>query len=271
MRKFLKWTFIVFGTVFVIALFIFVTSVQFKNVDENNLPKLIQANVVNPNLVVSVSKFRSGAGHSNPGWPEACRSMKHYITVYDGTKQVQQNFDRSTSPSPEFAVPIYSPVTGHLSKSGTGEGDDQLNIGVDGYRGFSIRLEHVHLLPGVGSLNAKVSAGQEIATVWNNQNFDLSVFYSYFRGTELFSYFEVLPDNLFTAWQTQGATNPNEFVFTKAYRDANPLRCANNRPGTPDFLDANGQITENWNPENFVEFKPYYNQDTQQDPKKIVN
>lgn len=254
----------IIGILIILAAMIFVSSKEFTNVSEDNLPKFIKANVLDPALVTSVSKFRSGAGHSNPGWPETCRSMKHYVTVYDPSKSVKDlgtdpnNSVRSQTPGVKYAIDIYSPVDGRLSKSGTGEGDDQLNISVDGQRGFSIRLEHVHLNSDIGKFNAKVSAGQKIATVWNNQNFDLSVYYHYIKGDELFSYFEVLPDNLFSAWQTVGATSPDEFIFTKEYRDAHPLACDNSRKGTPNFIDSKGNITENWTQENFVTLKPSY-------------
>ena len=181
-----------------------------------------------------------------------------YVTVYDPAKQVQADFPRNEAPSAGYAIDIYSPVDGRLGKSGTGEGDDQLNISVDGYAGFSIRLEHVHLDPSIGTMNARVTAGEKIATVWNSQNFDVSVYYHYFRGDELFSYFEVLPDSLFAAWQAEGAANPAEFVFTREYRDAHPLACDHSRALTPNFLDPAGNVTENWNPENFVQLKPNY-------------
>ncbi len=267
MWRWLKWALTVVVLIIIGAGVIFVTTKQFSNVSEDNLPRFIQANVVDPNLVTSISKFRSGAGHSNPGWPETCRSMKHYITVYDPAKLVQQNFDRNNAPSSNYAIDIFSPVDGRLSKTGTGEGDDQLNISVSSNPGYSIRFEHVHLLSSIGSFNAHVTAGEKIATVWNTQNFDLSVYYHYYKGDELFSYFEVMPDNIFAAWQIQGTTNPNEFVFTRQYRDAHPLTCLNDRKGTPSFSDANGNVTENWIPENFVHLKPDY--DPQNNNKKL--
>ncbi|HSX41882.1 MAG TPA: hypothetical protein VLE93_00860 [Candidatus Saccharimonadales bacterium] len=255
-----KWLLVSVGILLVIAAVIFGLTKQFVTVSENNLPKFIQANAVDPSVVTTVSKFRSTAGHSNPGWPESCRSMKHYITVYDPAKTGQQITMslRGQTPTADAAITIFSPVSGRISKQGTGEGDDQLNISVDGYRGWSIRFEHVHLLPTISRFNAHVSAGEPIATVWNVQNFDLSVFYHYYRGDELFSYFEVLPPNLFAAWQAQGATTTDEFVFTKAYRDAHPATCLNDRKGTPSFADPSGQVTENWVPENFVRLKPDY-------------
>jgi hypothetical protein len=272
MNRWLKWTLIVLGALVLIVVIIFLRTRKFTNVAENNLPKFIQTNVVDPSLVTEISKFRSTAGHSNPGWPETCRSMKHYITVYNPAKQVQKDLNRSETPPANYAIDVFSPVDGRLSKSATGEGDDQLNIGVDGQRGWSIRLEHVHLLPSIGTMNTKVTAGEKIAIVWNNQNFDLSVKYQYYRGDELFSYFEVLPDNLFATWQAAGATTTSEFIFTKEYRDAHPGTCLNDRKGTPSFSDANGNVTENWNPENFVQLKPNYQSDSQGiDPKKTTN
>lgn len=270
MRRWIKWVLYSICAIIIVVIVLFLLSKQFTNVSENNLPKFIKANVVDAALVTSVSKFRSGAGHSNPGWPETCRSMKHYITVFDPSKKVMQNFDRNSAPPSDYAVDIYSPVDGRLSKSGTGEGDDQLNIGVDNERGFSIRLEHVHLNPGMSSVNTKVRAGQKIATVWNNQNFDLSVYYHYYKGDELFSYFEVLPDNLFAAWQTQGATNPNEFIFTKEYRDAHPLTCLNDRTGTPSFAGPDGKPTENWTAENIV-YLPNFYKTTQNAQQQEIN
>ena len=250
---------LVLGTIILLTIILFCTSVQFTNVSEQNLPKFIKANIVDPQLVTKVSKFRSAAGHSNPGWPETCRSMKHYMTVYDPNKKVQQNFNRNETPTAEYAIDVFSPVDGRLMKSGTGEGDDQLNISVNGHPGFSIRLEHVHLDSSIGTMFAQVAAGEKIATVWNNQVFDVSVYYHYFRGDELFSYFEVLPDTLFAAWQAEGATNVAEFIFTREYRDAHPFVCDNSSPMTPNFLDAAGEVMEDWNPDDFVQLKPNHN------------
>ena len=261
-HKKLKWFLRILGAIVALIIIIFCLSKQFANVSENNLPKFIRANIIDPNFVTSLSKFRSIAGHSNPGWPEKCRSMKHYINTYDPTKTYKQitEADRAIMPTNDSSIDIFSPVDGRLSKSPTGEGDDQLNISVDGQRGFGIRFEHVHLDPSIGKFNAKVTAGQKIATIWNGQNFDLSIYYHYYKGDELFSYFQVMPDNIFSAWQTVGATSRDEFVFTKEYRDAHPTTCDNSRPGTPNFLDASGKVTENWNPENFVHLTPDYQQ-----------
>lgn len=244
---------------------LFVTSRQFSLPSENNLPKFIQANVVDPRLVTRVSKFRSGAGHSNPGWPELCRSMKHYFYTYDPTKQFQQNFDRTQAPSDSFAIAIYSPVNGRLSKSGTGEGDDQVNISVDGEPGYSIRLEHVHLDAALHTLST-VTAGQKIATVWNGQSFDVSIFYSYIQGDVLYSYFEVLPDSLFAPWQAAGATTESDFILTKEYRDAHPLECLTDRANTPSFAKdyEHDQTMKN---ENFV----FLNSEREQNSDKKIS
>lgn len=255
MPGWVKWTLRGLGALAMIVLAFFAFTKKLTNVSEDDLPPFIQANVIDPKLVASVSKFRSGAGHSNPGWPETCRSMKHYVNTYDPNRPFiidTRKLDRTQTPSSEYALDIISPVDGRLTKSDTGEGDDQLNISVDGHRGFSIRFEHVHLDPGIRSFSAKVKAGQKIATVWNGQNFDLSVFYHYWRGDKLFSYFQVLPDDLFAAWQAQGATRRDDFIFTRDYRDAHPLECLNDRRGTPSFAGPDGQPTENWTDENFV-------------------
>lgn len=269
-RRRLNQVLIGFGIFMILGITFLIFNRQFTNVNEDDLPTFIQANVIDPKLVASVSKFRSGAGHSNPGWPETCRSMKHYINTYDPNQPViidTRKLDRTQTPSSEYALDIISPVDGRLTKSDTGEGDDQLNISVDGHRGFSIRFEHVHLDPSIQPRGAKVKAGQKIATVWNGQNFDLSVFYYYWRGDELFSYFQVLPDDLFAAWQAQGATRRDDFIFTRDYRDAHPLECLNDRRSTPSFA-KNGQPDEGWTDENFVRLSAWENQ-FQEEEKEI--
>jgi hypothetical protein len=257
-KRWLKWTLLatlLVGLFLLVAFFVFK---KFSTVDENNLPKFIKVNVVDPELITSISKFRSGAGHSNPGWPETCRSMKHYLNTHDQTRKDSRTIDRFARPPVESAIDIYSPVDGRLYKSGTGEGDDQLNIRVEGHRGYNIRLEHVHLNPDVGGFNARVKAGQKIATIWKGQNFDVSVFYYYYRGDMLFSYFQVLPEDLFIAWQDQGLKKREDVIFTREYRDAHPLTCLNDRHGTPSFAGPDGKPTENWTEENFVYLSGHY-------------
>src|SRR3989344_5392000 len=53
-------------------------------VDEQSLPKFIQADWIDLQYVASISKFRSAMGRGYPDKHEECRSMKHYFNlIYD--------------------------------------------------------------------------------------------------------------------------------------------------------------------------------------------
>src|SRR3990167_4326765 len=110
------------GVLIIIGIFCIVFLMQFfyerysiKNIDEKNLPKIIQADWIDLNRISHISRFRSGSGHDFSGNGETCRSMKHYFNA-KRTKEEEMLVNENKGFPPAFslerAIPIYSPVDG---------------------------------------------------------------------------------------------------------------------------------------------------------------
>lgn len=210
---------------------------QLKDIDSDNPPRFARADFIDLDNVVEISKFRSGAGHDNSGNGETCRSMKHYF-LSEG-ESFSNEMILVPPPSESEAQNIYSPVDGRVASISVSEkpiNDYQINIAVDDFPGYQIRLEHVYPADGVRNFT-KVKAGQKIAKKWPGRTVDISVYYNYIFQTKLISYFKVLPDHLFEKYKKNSIQSRDDFIITKEYRDAHPLQCLSNRRLTPDFAE----------------------------------
>lgn len=226
--RWLRWVFLgLVGLLTPLVGFLWlVQGMQLRDVDVNNPPQFIQADFVDLDKFFTISKFRSGAGHSYPGNGETCRSMKHYYYPLAG---------KSVDLSKDNIENIYSPVDGRIMTiSSTGEGDFQVNIKPDNAPAYRVRMEHVTPIPTVHQLT-RIKAGDKIATMQTTRTVDISIWYNYIGGTRLFSYFAVMPDNIFANYQKRGITSRNDLIISKEYRDAHPLECLDNKGETPDF------------------------------------
>lgn len=200
-------------------------------VDRSNLPRFIQADFVDLSKIYSISKFRSGEGHDFSGNGETCRSMKHYFTPqYDASVTFTKDADGRGLPPPpdgQTDIPIYSPVDGRItsvSEEHTPIGK-QIAIQPSQASQFKIRLFHVYPVEGIG-LGAKVKAGQKIGVIGANQGTDIAIQIGGMPWNENFiSYFEVMPDSVFAAYEARGAKSRDDFILSKEYRDAHPLQC----------------------------------------------
>lgn len=200
-----------------------------KRIDTVNPPKFIQADFVELDKVFAISKFRSGMGHDYSYLSgEICRSMKHYFTSIDPT---QPNYkyegyavENYPTPTLENDVKIFAPVDGTINLVFT-----EVVVSPDLYPNARFRFQHVTPAPGIYS-GQKVKAGELIGLVLANQSFDLAVE----DGSEsslvekkinYFSYFSLLPDNLFSKYQARGVKSRDDLIISKEYRDAHPYSC----------------------------------------------
>lgn len=226
--KFLKIILTVFGILVVMASLVFLYgSFKLKNIDENNLPKIIQADWIDLSRISQISKFRSGSGHDFSSSGETCRSMKHYFNPLR-TADDQELIDENGFP-PSFglegAIPIYSPVDGEIIDiSEDGSIGSQVYIRSEKYPDFTIRLFHIYLLDGYKE-GVGVSAGEKIGHIGRIQNTDIAVSIGSLWNPKLVSYFQVMPDDLFAKYQTAGVESRDQLIITKEYRDAYPLEC----------------------------------------------
>lgn len=230
MKLWIKIVIGIFAALFILIGAYVVTHSGF-GIDRNNLPQFIQADFVDLSKMYSISKFRSGEGHDFSGGGETCRSMKHYfMPQYDVTVDTYLRSHNGIPPPPngKTDIPIYSPVDGRItsiSEEHTPIGK-QISIQPSHATQFNVRLFHIYPLDGITAF-AKVKAGQQIGVIGKNQGTDISVQLGGMPWNNTFvSYFEVMPDGVFAAYTARGATSRRDFIFTKAYRDANPFQCA---------------------------------------------
>lgn len=203
-----------------------------KNIDENNLPKIIQADWIDLKRIGSISKFRSGSGHDFSGNGETCRSMKHYFNTPD-TREKMLSYDRGNGipPKPDGVsdISIYSPVDGKI----TAVESEQMPIGEQVYirskshPDYTVRLFHIYLESDIKD-GSEVSAGQKIGVISQYQNTDIAITVGEFSRNYV-SYFDVMPDEIFSKYQAAGIMNRGQLIITKEYRDAHPLECLSER------------------------------------------
>lgn len=200
-----------------------------RNIDPINPPKFIKADFVELDKVFAISKFRSGMGHDYSGQSgETCRSMKHYFTSIDPT---QPNYkyegyavEDYPKPTLEKDVKIFAPVDGTINLVFT-----EVVVIPDEYPYARIRLQHVTPAPGI-YVGQKVKAGDLVGLVLANQSFDLAVEDDVAiplgeKKVNLFSYFSLLPDNLFSKYQARGVKSRDDLIISREYRDAHPYSC----------------------------------------------
>ena len=196
-------------------------------VDTTNPPKFIQADFIDLSKIYSISKFRSGEGHDFSGNGETCRSMKHYFTPQiDVTIKPEKAADgRSIPPQPNGKndIDIFSPVDGTISdiQSERMPVGEQIYIKPKNAKDFTIRLFHVYKIDGIKK-GVEVKAGQKIGVISAYSATDISVEGGRYQFV---SYFQVMPDNIFATYKERGATSRDDFIISRAYRDAHPIPC----------------------------------------------
>lgn len=188
------------------------------------LPRLVEFDYVDPAQIGTVSLFRSSAGHDFPDDFEACRSMKHYFGPDDGV-------------APEN-MPIRSPVTGRIAGYTQEEFGFSIAIEPDDHAGFWFNLFHVGLDADL-VVGQAVVAGQRLGQHCCTETIsDMAVWMNTPQGMRLVSYFDVMPDSLFSAYQARGVASRAELILSKEQRDAEPLEC----PAPGDYFTGLGTL-----------------------------
>ncbi len=196
-------------------------------VDVDNPPKFIQADFIDLSKIYSISKYRSGEGHDFSGNGETCRSMKHYFTPQEdpSVKPTRVIDGHSVPPEPDgkHDIDIFSPVDGIITDI-TAERlpvGEQIYIEPTSAKDFTIRLFHIYKVDGIKK-GLSVKAGQKIGVISGYSATDISVEGG--KG-QYVSYFQVMPDTIFAEYQKRGATTRDDFIISRAYRDAHPIPC----------------------------------------------
>jgi hypothetical protein len=219
--------------------------------DLTNPPKFIQADFIDLSKIYSISKFRSGIGHDFSGNGETCRSMKHYFSPQFDPNDVTGGKDANgipPKPDGKTDIDIFSPVDGtvvSVSEERTPIGK-QITIVPDSAKAYSVRLFHVwpsiELKGGIlGVGGTHLTAGQKIGVIGAKQATDIAIQAGGISMREAFmSYFDVMPDSVFAAYQKRGAKTRDDFIFTKEYRDAHPYGCNQDKSSGQEFTRPEG-------------------------------
>lgn len=191
------------------------------DIDANGIPKLIEIDYTIIDSISQISKFRSGIGHDYSDSTEACRSMKHYYPVAKGT-------------------PIYAPISGTVNWLQEEWAGTKIMLNVTAEPAFYVELFHVELKDAL-EVGTTVTAGQLLGWHASNQtSSDIAVFVrvpstSSPEGAEtrFISYFDLMPDALFSTYQARGLSHRKDLIISKAERDQDPLDCNSPWP-SPD-------------------------------------
>ena len=196
------------------------------DVDAKGIPRFVTVNYIDLSKIDRISKFRSGEGHDYSDDFESCRSMKHYFVPKDG-------IDWTT-------VQVYSPIKGKVIRtSQESVGGIQVQICPDEYPAFYFAIFHINLINPLND-GDDISAGQLLGTHVGSQTWsDIAVGVTTPDGRKLVSYFDVMTDEVFQAYQARGLTTRTDVIISKEARDADTLNC-----NGESFLNT-GRL-ENW-------------------------
>ncbi len=198
-------------------------------VDLEHPTQFITADFIDLKQIGSISKYRSGEGHDFSAGGETCRSMKHYFTpIARSTQPPQQGSQKELPPAPTDAteIAIYSPVDGQITQIAAEHTPigEQIYIQPTGQRGYNIRLFHIYKDAGV-KVGMAVKAGQRIGRISNLSGTDVAIEAGFGPSSHYLSYFDVMSDSVFAAYQARGVASRSDLIFTKEFRDAHPFKC----------------------------------------------
>ncbi len=199
------------------------------SVDETNLPRFVTHDILDPTAIGSVSRFRSGYGHSYTSGDETCRSMKQYFMpptesgFFDGNATPPSDIDPATN------VPVYSPVAGTITKVQSEQSNlgKQITIRSSEHQAYTFKLFHIFPLSEV-SAGQKVAPGERIGSKLPSQVVDVAVEVATIKnGSVLVPYTSLLGENLFISnYAGRGGGSPQNFTISRQTRDADPFTCS---------------------------------------------
>lgn len=228
MWKWLKWVLLVIVVLTITG--IILSFLRPDKTEEKKQPiQFIQADFIDLDRIVEISKFRSNSGHDFSSSGETCRSMKHYYNVQvsqEGERLRNQNNGMPPAPDGKTDIKIYSPVDGKITQIKTDQNPlgEQIYIEPLNAKDHTIRLFHIYKIAGLEE-GKTVKAGEHIGNIGQYQNTDIAVEVNQGFRPKFISYFEVMPDSIFAKYVAKGIQDRNELIITKEYRDAHPLEC----------------------------------------------
>ena len=182
------------------------------DLDKNGIPHFVNTNYIDLTKISNISKYRSSFGHNYSDFTEHCRSMKHYF-------EPKPNTDWST-------IPIFSPIKGVIKRLDMECAGTKIEIASDDMPAFRFSIFHV-ILQGNRTIGEHLPEGELLGTHIGNQTMsDIAVIVNdpSHQG-RMVSYFETITEALFQAYVSRGAKTRDDFLISKAWRDAHPLTC----------------------------------------------
>lgn len=174
-------------------------------------PLFISTDYIELDKISRISKFRSSFGHSYTDHFETCRSMKHYYKPDNAVDWTR--------------VKIFAPIDGTVSRVDSDSDGSQFHITSDEYPAFTVILFHVNLTR-TWQAGDRVSEGNQLGTHIGPQTMsDIAVSVNTPGGWKLISYFSVMTDTLFQAYQSRGVNRRENIIISQAARDGDPLTC----------------------------------------------
>lgn len=202
------------------------------DVDQLGIPKFVGTEYIDLAAIHMISRFRSAEGHDYSDSFESCRSMKHYFWPYGGDPGQIHN-------PPWTSMSVYSPVSGTVSKVRDEWAGKQIQIKSQEYPAFYFIIFHVNL-GGPLDVGDSVTAGQPLGNHASDDTMsDIAVGVNTPGGWKLVSYFDVMTDTMFLAYQARGIGSRDEVIISKQARDADPLTCSG------DTFTSTGSL-EHW-------------------------
>ncbi len=194
------------------------------DIDADGIPRFVDVDYIELSKIDHVSKFRSGQGHDYSDAFESCRSMKHYFYPKDSV-------DAS-------AVKVFAPVDGTVSWLFQESAGTQIQIRSTEYPAFVFVIFHVNDGGSLG-FGDTVVAGQQLGThIGSMTGSDIAVRVNTPAGGKLVSYFDVMTDAVFAAYQARGVSTRDELILSQESRDAAPMTCAGEEFTSTDSLDS---------------------------------
>jgi hypothetical protein len=125
---------------------------------------------------------------------------------------------------PDETTDIYSPVAGKITRLDQEWAGIQIHIQSDLYPDLTFIIFHVNTVPlKVGD---SVTEGQALGKhIGKQTGSDIAVAIGLGETRRLISYFDTLTDEAFSAFEQRSVSRREQFIISKADRDASPLQC----------------------------------------------
>jgi hypothetical protein len=136
-------------------------------------------------------------------------------------------------------VKIYSPVTGIITRVEQEWSGTKIEIESSEYPAF--RFSVFHITPSAQwTINQEITEGTQLGTHVGTQTYsDVSVIVNDItKQGRMISWFDVITDGLFAAYQAAGISSRESMIIPKEERDQHPLTCNGDTFVGTDSLDA---------------------------------